>query len=446
MTPPPQPKPAPIPPGWLPLVIAGGIYSVIILLIVILRAETGTDFRDFWENAVHFRETGEIAADLGVHNYLPFFTILMLPWSFLPLQVSIAIFTILSLGCLATTVVMVEDLLNDGLGPRPRMATYIALALMLPYITSCAILGNLGLLLVFLIVMAWFFVERGHEWQAGAALGLATLIKLLPAALIIYFLIKRRFRVAGMAIAVFIVLGFTFPLATLGYERTIAQHRAFFDRAARQHSAYVTITGDAPKKANFSNNAVPMVLRRLLTPTDGGKETIPQPLYVNFASFPRNAIFTIYIVLMLVVAGLSIVAALRASTTWPPPSVEVGRNIRAQFGIWCCLMLLASPLVWTHYLPLVYWPIALLADRAARQHRATRRRLTPTTLALTCWLLGAFLLAWPAARAAGAQIASVLILWTALIWITLRTNLHAPQPHKPPSLHHPDESHDSSEH
>ena len=89
--------------GWHVLLAAWGVYTAVILVVVANRAESSSDFRDFWENAVHFRQTGQIAADLGVHNYLPFFTIFMLPWSLLPLRAAIVLFTLLSLGLFAIT-------------------------------------------------------------------------------------------------------------------------------------------------------------------------------------------------------------------------------------------------------------------------------------------------------------------------------------------------------
>ena len=40
--------------------------------------------------------------------------------------------------------------------------------------------------------------------------------------------------------------------------------------------------------------------------------------------------------------------------------------------------------------------------------------------ALAIWLLGAVLLAWPAARAAGAQLAALIGLWLAMTVLALR--------------------------
>ncbi len=318
---------------------------------------------------------------------------------------------------MAVTVVLVEGLLNEGLGPRPRAALLIAVGLALPYAYSCAVIGNVGLLLLFLVVATWYLVERGREWEAGLALGLAVLVKLLPGLLIVFFLLKRRWRVAGAAAAVSVVLGLGLPLATLGYKETLAAHVSFYERAVRDGSAYQTIMSDRPAKAIYNNNGVPIVLRRLLSPVNGGKDD-GRTLFVNFADLPRGGILGIYAVLMAAFLLTSVATALRGPRGWPPGGLEEVRGLRGQYGLWCCLMLLASPLVWTDYLPLAYWPLAIMADRAERAQAdsAARagyaRRLA--VAALLVWLLGAVLLAWPAARAAGAQIASVAFLWLTL--------------------------------
>jgi hypothetical protein len=404
--------------GWWILIGIGVVYTMGIAIDVAVRAESTTDFRDFWENAVHFRETGEIAADLGVHNYLPFFTIFVLPWGLLPLRVASVAFVVLSLVLFAMTVALAERLLNERARPGPRAAMLAALVLVIPYVHSCAVLGNMGLLILFLIVTAWFLVEHGREWEAGLALGLAALIKLLPALLIVFFLLKRRWRVAGTAAATMLVLGLGLPLATVGWERTVSLHKDFYVRAVRDGSAVQTITSDQPTKALYSNNSIPIVLRRLLSPVDGARRG-EHPLYVDIVNLSRGTILGIYVLLMAVFIGTTLFLTRPHSTSWPPDGIGAARALRAQFGSWCCLMLLVSPLVWTHYLPLVYWPLALLADRTERTYRSGAMcRLS--TVALVLWLIAALLLAWPAARAAGAPIAGVVVLWLALVALTRR--------------------------
>ncbi len=413
------PPPRPWPPVWRALLIAGVVYGVAVAGVAAWRADSTSDFRDFWENAVHFRQTGEIAADLGVHNYLPFFTIFMLPWGLLPLPVGAALFAALSLALFAVTVVLVEDLLADVPSRRPRAAMWIAAALMLPYVHSCAVLGNVGLLVLFLVVAAWFLVERGREWPAGAALGLAALIKLLPGVLIVFFLLKGRWRVAAAAGLVVVVLGLGAPVAALGPSQAWAQHEGFYRRALVDHSVGQTLTADKPRKTLYNNNALPMVLRRLLSPVDAAPGRPEGPLLVNVADLPPRARVAVYVTFVAGLVGASVVLTVRRPRRWPPDGPREAATLRGQYGLWCDLMLLAAPLMWTHYLPLAYWPLAWLADRTERSRRAGRTDRV-SAAALVLWLVAAILLAWPAARAAGAQLAAVVVLWLALVMAQFR--------------------------
>jgi len=405
--------------SWPTLVAVGVVLSALMLVMVWHRAESTSDFRDFWETGAHFRATGQLTDEFGVHNYLPFFSLFMVPWSVLPLRVAAVAFALFSLVLFALTVALVEILLRDELGPRPRAALLVAVGLAFPYVYACTVVGNVGLLLLFLVVAAWFLYERGHDWGAGVTLGLATLIKLLPAALIVFLLIKGRWRAALSAAAVIVVLGLGLPLIAVGPAETLRRHQEFYKTAVQGHSAYQSAMADTPEKRYFNNNAVPVVMRRLLTPLDGGTDATPRPLLVNLVAWPRPRVFAAYLVVMFALVGTSAVLALSRPRRWPPTQLEELQRWRGQFAVWCCLMLLTSPLVWPHYLPLAYWPLAVLADRAERAGRDGQPdRATLTALLL--WLVGAVLLAWPAARAAGAQIAGVAVLWLMLVINSVR--------------------------
>lgn len=432
--------------GWLPLLIPAAIYIVVIAVVVgvrtydidtshdydTIRAHSTSDFRDFWFTARNFRETGKITTDYGVHNYLPFFTVFMTPWSLAPLWISAIAFSVLSLLLFGTAVALAENLLHDRFGPRPRAALIAAILLMLPYVHACAVLGNVGLILAFLVVATWFLVERGREWEAGVALGLAILIKLLPIVLLVYFVFKRRWRVVAAGSALVIVLGWGIPWLALGWNTNVTQHAQFVERALGDHSAYHTLTADQPPKAFYANNALPMVLRRLFTPLNAGRDAQHRDFQVTLADLPRPAVLTLYGVLAAVLGAASITAALRRSRPWPPPDVIDGRAVRAQFGLWCILMLLAAPLLWIHYFPLAYWAVALLADAAFRRRRANQPAW-PEWAIIAVWCAGLACLASPHARAAGAQLIPFLALWGLLLW---RSTEKAPSVPKPPRIVH----------
>lgn len=403
------------------------VYVVTVCVIVALRAESSSDFRDFWENAVHFRQTGQISRELGVHNYLPVFTILMTPWGLLPLRVAIVLFTLVSLAAFAAAVLLSARVLAASRDPAdpadpaapqpdPALVALAAIGLSLAYLTSCLVVGQLAALLLMLCIAALALVRdrrspaRGsREWLAGAALALATLIKLLPAALVVFFLLRGRWRVGVSAAATGLVLGLGLPLAALGWDETVAAHEAFRVEALQGHSAYTTIHADKPIKANFSNNAAPITLRRLMSPVVASKgrgEGIEWR--VNVLDAPPGVIWATYLAVLGVLVAGSLWVAWRA------------RDECGAFAAWTCLMLLASPLVWTHYLVLAYFALAWLAHRGIALRAARGRPSRAVLVGLVAWALGVALLSLEPARAAGGQIVPVAVVWGACVLLAGR--------------------------
>lgn len=404
--------------GWRLLAALGLIYAVAMAVVAVVRADPdpqhGTsDFRDFWLTALHFRQSGELRSDLGVHNYLPFFPLFMLPWSFLPLPAAAAIFTLLSAGLMGVTVLMVEGLLNRRVGQQPRRATLAAIGLMLPFIHSTLTVGAVNIVVLFLVVTCWLLVERRREWTAGAALGLACLIKLLPLALLGFFLVRRRWRVPAGAAATIVVLGAGMPLASLGWNETVKQHERFYREAIGEHSAHATLHAEKPRKAKYNNQSVPVTLRRLFTRIDANAGQPEDRFEVTLVELPPSRIWIMYVGLIGGVLIASAAVTFRGGE-WPGESLEARFRNRAGFGVWCCVMLLASPLVWTHYFVLAYWPLAVLADRAERTALDTLRPDRVAIGLLAFWLVADVLIAWPAARAVGVHMLAVALLWALL--------------------------------
>lgn len=419
--------------GWGPLITIAILYGTLLAGVAAKRtsgishltdyedvkAASTSDFRDFWFTARHLRNYGLLTDEFGVHNYLPFFTLFMLPWSFLPLPLAAGLFTLMSLGLFALTVVLVEALLGNGLG-RPRPATWAAVLLALPYVHACLVVGNLGLLLLFLVVAAWYLIEHEREWEAGALLGLGALIKLLPLAIVLFLLFRRRWRVGGGALATLLLLGLVLPTIALSWRQTADGHAAFLRSALHEHSAVETLTAAEPLKTLYSNTSLPMVVRRLLTPTDSKKGAENPPLLVNIMDVPPPVRVGVYILIAALIGGATLAVTFRGPLRWPPDSEAEVRRLRAVFGAWCAVLLLAAPLVWTHYLPLVYWVLALLADRVERVRRATHRIAVVPLGALLLWGGAIVSLAIPAARAAGAPLAGILVVWGACLWLATR--------------------------
>ena len=114
----------------------------------------------------------------------------------------------------------------------------------------------------------------------------------------------------------------------------------------------------------------------------------------------------------------------RGSPVWPPRSRGDVDAMRVQFGLWCCLMLIASPLVWTHYFALAFWTLAVAAHRSESVRLATGRACRVSIGVLLTWLIADILIAWPAARAAGVHMLAVLALFGSMFWYLTEWKSH----------------------
>lgn len=410
---------------WTVILIV--LYCAAVCLVVGYRARSADreiatlDFRDFWLTARHFRLSGEIRDDLGVHNYPPIFTILMTPWSLLPLQPAAVVFTLCSVGFFGWSVLRLARAMEDH---AFRVARWALLAVF-PYIHATIVLGQVNLIVVALLLAAAAALLDRRDFRSGVCVAIAAAVKVVPAALLGCFLLARRFRAALGCAAAMLVLLIVVPVLLIGWNATQASYARFRDNAVAGHSAHATIFADKPQKAKYSNLAVPIVLRRILTPLDAAPGDESGPLLVNLADWPRERIWLLYVAFITLVGVVTVTATLsQFALARSAPRRDTALPL---FGAWCACMLLASPMVWTHHLvmilPALYalvqnaLPAVSPSTAAAANHPPSARS---ARIALIAWCGTLPALAWPAARAAGVPMLGVFVVWTACIRIAMQ--------------------------
>ncbi len=198
----------------------------------------------------------------------------------------------------------------------------VAGALAFPPVLGELVLGNVHLLLLGLLSVAWLGVRRGDErgeWIAGAAVGVATVIKVFPGVLVLWFLLTRRYRAAAGAI----VGGGLVAVLTL------------------------PVTGIEPWLQ------YPTVLANLGPPVDTRDTLAPTVWLADLLGFGVARI-------VVTVAGLAVVAwtaltvrPARATTENDPGAL--GRS----FAIAVTVSVLIAPAVYQHYLAVLVLPLLL---------------------------------------------------------------------------------------
>lgn len=243
------------------------------------------------------------------------------------------------LGAVVLTLSVLALWRSERLGERfPVLAgrgrwLLVAAAFAFPPVVGELVLGNVHLVLLGLLTLAWLGIRRGDargDWIAGLAVGVATIIKVFPVVLLLWFLLTRRYRAAaGVLVGAAVLALVTLP-----------------------------VTGIEPWLQ------YPTVLANLSAPADT-RDTLAPTVWLSEAVG-----FTVARVVVTVV-GLAILAwaALRASPAPQPTrpgyaaigieSAAPGPDTARSFAIAVTVSILIAPALYHHYLALLVLPLIL---------------------------------------------------------------------------------------
>jgi alpha-1,2-mannosyltransferase len=222
--------------------------------------------------------------------------------------------------------------------------------------------GQVNLFIVALVVADVVALRRGGRW-AGLGIGLAAAVKLTPAVFVLYLVLTRRWRAAGVAVGAFV--------AATGLAVAVAPHTSlqFWTRTVWE-------TSRVGRLDKTSNQSLLGMLARLAEPGE-----------------PSRLLW------VLLVGGVLFVTMRRAVRAYRQGDELVGITLTGLAG---CLV---SPISWTHHLFWVVPAAVVLVDVAAGA------RLSDTTP----WWVRAHERA-VARSAAVAVWAMVAVFWSGLIW------------------------------
>jgi alpha-1,2-mannosyltransferase len=311
-------------------------YRLLQFAIFTTQIQWGYDFSAYWAAARHIL-AGELiyaAAQLAgpyapqaqfLYLYPPPLAALALvfhqPWALWNLlapgdyRAAAWAWTALGLVILVTTILAIAR--EEGLADRIRRSTglgagiLVAAAIGFPPVIGELVLGNVHILLLGLLGLAWLGLRTGTmrgERVAGVAIGIAAVIKVFPAVLLLWLLLTRR----GQGAAFVVVGALAFVLMTL------------------------PLTGIQPWLD------YPTVLANLSAPSDTRDTLAPTVWLAQVIGFTLAR-------LVVTAIGLGLLAwsALRSST-------------RMSFTVAVLVSILVAPALYHHYLAILVLPFLLL--------------------------------------------------------------------------------------
>jgi alpha-1,2-mannosyltransferase len=183
-------------------------------------------------------------------TYPPFAAVVFTPLALIPFGALKVVFSVLNVVALALAIrLCLRELGTRDVGSATVLLTGVLF--WLEPVRSTIVVGQVNLLLMLLLL--WDVTRPASARWQGAGVGLATGIKLIPGLFIVYLLITRRYRAAGVATGVFVgtvALGFVVAPAS----------------AARYWRDTFVTTNRIGKVAEAGNQSLAGVLARLAAP------------------------------------------------------------------------------------------------------------------------------------------------------------------------------------
>ncbi|GJM22129.1 MAG: hypothetical protein DHS20C15_20440 [Planctomycetota bacterium] len=379
--------------GWQARVLA--LLLLAATLFGVWEAALGeNDFDGFHAGARALLDSGEFSTAKAVQRYPPSFQLLMLPFALLPLWLAGALFTLLSLAALADLPRRLEQL--SGVSLTQQSWAWWAV---LPFTLDVLRLGQNGLVLLWLVVTGLLLLRRGGAVLGGALLTLAALVKVLPLAFLFVPVVLRRGGRGLLGAALCTALIVSAAALGPGLDESARATQEWSQRSSAEQTPWALVS--VGRSVRYNNQGLGVVLGRTF-----GEMGPPRKLAkgaVQLAALPMPVVWTLYGVCMLL-AAVALLAAVIAAHRVDDPARR-GDASRAWSGLLaagCCAVLLASPLVWTHYF---LWLAPALVFLHARP---VLRRCAPALI----WLG----LALPQARGLGVH---MWITFALLLLVTL---------------------------
>jgi hypothetical protein len=229
-------------------------------------------------------------------------------------------------------------------------------------------------------VASFVLWQQRQPKLAGFWLGLAVLLKVTPMLLVIWFVLKRQFRVVGVALATVLLAGPAADVVVFRPAYAASVYQRWFQVAVTEGSQRGLIL--AQKEMDWRNQGLGAVASRWLHPTNYATHfdndpriKMNKPLAtMNVLELSRATVATAVMLVM----GLSIAALLWLARR---PARELNLwQLRLEWALFILAMLWLMPVLRRYHLILLLPAVALLASGI---HYAGRQRRW-SKLALAC--------------------------------------------------------------
>lgn len=326
----------------------------------------GLDFANFhdagqklrvWEPATLYDPTAPIGGEpsLGRMTFFsaPITAFLYVPLAMLPPHAGMMVFKLLGAAAMLSGLGLLYRQIRPIAGPGFFGLFWLAAAVWQPFWTVFRVGGQTTPFVFLLLVLAHGAWLRGAGTGAALALTVAVLVKpaFAPLALLLFILGSQRFRLTALIAAAVVA---ALSLAIFGWPL----HREFLAVAAAE--------GASMQVPWMNSSPVSWLGPLFLTPAD----------YAAGGSFPAGVALAMNTLRLVIVLGL---VAVLVGHLRRPLHDRARRHVVFATGLF--LVIALSPVVWAHYLSILFIPVAVLIAGRAELPAAARGLLWLAVLA-----------------------------------------------------------------
>jgi Glycosyltransferase family 87 len=271
-------------------------------------------------------------------------------------------------------------------------------------------LGQPNLVLLALMLYAFWLLGHERPWMAGCMFALATAIKVFPVAVFPYLVWRRQWAAVASTVVFLGVFLFIVPAPIRGFQHNVSELKTWYQGMIGSSSERGFGQRDE-QNWSWVNQSIIAMTHRLTRPINYNQEDPAKP--------PRtmNLVNLDFKTANLVVLAISLAIGLGYIAVMPPYSRRTARSDAEEIGILFCLMTVASPLARQYYFMWLFFPITILVHRATFDPRARVRGWTWAALAIAGFLMCLSLPVFPNdIQAYGNNLAAAAVIAAGLVW------------------------------
>lgn len=301
------------------------------------------------------------------YRYPPLFLLLFYPLWLLPYKIAAYLWHLFSVAQIVALVAMTRRILAPHRLTRSAwLVVFLATA---AYFVIILHYGNAHLLAVTAMIAALYLFLKGRESLAALSLALAITIKLVPGFLLLYFLLKKNWRVPALTLVFLLLLNLA-PTLYFGFEKN-QQLLANWYQHVVANQEFHEVNGPI-------NLSLKGQLRRYLTEVDYQQRVDGDTRYraVNIAALSLATVKILWLALSAAAVGAAVALIWftgRGRLTAGEEGESSGWRALLEIGLLVCLMLLIAPLTSKIYFIALLVPVMALAGVGFDQQHPARR-------------------------------------------------------------------------